>query len=221
MNPRFLITAAVKLLLDSALLVGVSQTTTMRGRAEVGYCAFEVTVKSPKGMPVAGTPVWGMRQDGTKFADTSTDEKGIARVCDAPIGVVDIQVGGRRCGAVTIRYLKPYWMITRHVAVTYENCAGEEWAVPGGCLVTVRVRNSRGAAISGVRLVETPRRPPGRAQTDTSDQFGRIFRFLEYRSVLDGVLVKEHFLPTAISEKCDPGDDIEREVVVTLRRSVQ
>src|SRR6185312_5904869 len=95
-------------------------------------------VKSPAGTPVAGIGV-ALTHDGRVYGTAITDARGIAQICDAPKGLVDIEVGGHLCGAVSVRYLKPYWMETRRVSVTYENCSGDDFFPYGGCLFTIRV----------------------------------------------------------------------------------
>lgn len=50
------------------------------------YCAFEVSVSTPKGVPVRGVLVSEFRQNGSTFMSSTTDENGVARICDAPQG---------------------------------------------------------------------------------------------------------------------------------------
>jgi hypothetical protein len=145
---------------------------------QAGYCAFEVAVSSPTGAPVAGIGVALVRRNGQTFSTVVSNERGIARVCDAPEGLVDIEVGGHVCGAVAVRYLKPYWMKTRRVSVMYKNCSGEEFVPIGGCLLTIRTLDEQGAPLSGVLFDDPDKRSKLREQTWISDQFGRIFRFI-------------------------------------------
>ncbi len=74
------------------------------------YCAFEVVVKSPTGVPVVGAGVAGLDQNGVKFGTALTDAQGVVRFCDAPSGLIEINVGGNLCGAVSVRYLSAYWL---------------------------------------------------------------------------------------------------------------
>ena len=180
------------------------------------YCAFQIYVNTPASKPSANTPVAGLDQNGAVFATAVTNAQGIARVCDAPKDLVDIQIGGSLCGAVTVRYLKPYWMKTRQVFVTYQNCAGEEWAVPGGCLVTIRVRDAKGNPLPGAFLEKAIDQPAAREQTNHSDQFGRIFRFVEYGSTLEATVVKEGYVAKALKEQCRRGEAFDRERILTL-----
>lgn len=180
------------------------------------YCAFEVVVKSSAGKAVKGVAVYELMQDGKTVGTATTDQQGVARICDAPAGLVQIQVGHNLCGEVTVRHLKPYWMQTRKVSIYYDNCSGEEWAVPGGCLLTIRIKDERGLPIAGV-LFDTPNESP-QLQTKISDEFGRIFRFIKPGGVLSAQLKKGGFLTQDIKEACQPGDRPDEERVVTLQQ---
>ena len=62
------------------------------------YCAFEIRVRKPSGTPFAKVPV-AIIYKGTQIAEARTDASGTARLCDAPLGVVDIAVGFDVCGS--------------------------------------------------------------------------------------------------------------------------
>ena len=187
----------------------------VENRAQAEYCAFEVLVKSRTGTPVANADVEEVREDGTTFASAITDNNGIARLCDAPAQLVRIQVGGNRCGAVTVGSLKRYWMRTRSIHVVYQNCAGEEWAAPGKCLLTIRVLDRNGKALEGVRL-HTKGLPPGQTGAADSDEYGRIFRSVRYGDKLTGQLEKKGYLPQDISSECRSGDAWDKELRVVM-----
>lgn len=74
--------------------------------ADQPYCAFEVKVSKPSGVPFANVPVI-MVQRNAQLAETRTNTNGEARLCDAPLSSVDIMVGFERCGAVLVREVKP------------------------------------------------------------------------------------------------------------------
>ena len=179
------------------------------------YCAFEIVVHSPDGGPVVGTEVMEFGPGGDAIASALTDQQGVARLCDARVGLVDIEVGGRRCGAVGVRYLRPWWLKTRRVSVTYRSCAGEEWAVAGGCLLTIRVKDQYNLPVVGV-LFESPNERP-RPQTRISDKFGRIFRFIEYGETTIGWLLKDGYSRQIVNQSCRSKEDTnERELTVIL-----
>jgi len=182
------------------------------------YCAFEVVVKSPSGRQVRGAPV-NAQKDGTDFAKTMTDDNGTARICDAPSGLVDIVIGGNVCGAVAVRHLRAYWMTTRQVFVTYQNCSGEEWAVPSGCRLTIRLRDGLDLSpIAGVRLVVPKGGLRGLPGSETSDRFGRIFQLVPYDKALTGTLEKRGYISASVSEPCTSGKSFVLERTIDLKR---
>lgn len=188
-------------------------------RSQGNYCAFEILVKSPSGAPIEGAGVAGLDQNGIGFGTAVTDSVGLARICDSAPGLTDIQVGGQRCGAVTVRYLRPYWMVSRKVFVTYTNCSGEDHTPPAGCLLTIRVKAGDGAPLAGVRFVASSETPAH--QTAVSDQYGRIFRFIRFGDTMAGRLVKDGYLEKELNEPCVPGKAYRLERAVELRERVR
>ncbi|MGJ5814376.1 hypothetical protein [Paludibaculum fermentans] len=191
----------------------------MKAQASDSYCAFEVVVRSPAGSLLEEQGVEGVDEDGSVFGVALTDKRGVARLCDAPARLIQIRVGGNRCSAVTVRYLKRYWLRTRQVFVTYENCAGEEWAIPFSCRLTIRVRDesASGNAVEGVHLhglnVSTAAPEP-----KESDRFGRIFQSVKFGAKSSGWLEKDGYFPLAIAEGCGPGEGVEKDVTVVMLR---
>jgi hypothetical protein len=180
------------------------------------YCAFEVVVKLPTGVPVAQVPVSGLDERGEIFGSADTDTNGVARICDSPSGLVSIRVGGSRCGAVTVNYLTAVWLRTRSVHVTYKYCGGEDHVPPSRCTLTLRVHRSDGTALTGVQLVDASSSPAKLAQKDVSDRYGRIFRTIEFGRSLTGMLVKDRFVSRAIVEQCKPGEPYRHERIIEL-----
>jgi hypothetical protein len=86
------------------------------------YCAFEVEVKSPTGLPASGVAVVGHDAAGLQFGTAITNEQGVARLCDSPRGLAEITAGGRMCGAASVKHLSTIWPHTRHVVITYQRC---------------------------------------------------------------------------------------------------
>ena len=182
------------------------------------YCAFQISVNSPAGAPVKAVGVALKKTDGKTFSTAVTDDRGTVMICDAPEGLVDVEVGGHLCGAVTVRYLKAFWMTTRRVSVTYENCAGEEWIPSGGCLLTIRTMDTDGAPLSGVHFADHDKPLALQRQTWTSDRFGRIFRFIDYGKTLNARLEKTGYISQRVTDECKPGDTPDREHVIVLKK---
>jgi hypothetical protein len=203
----------------AAIAVYALVSGLLLAQSQVSYCAFEVTVRSPEGDPVSGAPVAALAQDGKTIGLASTDKQGVARVCDAPAELTDIRVGGRLCGAVTLHYMTPYWLETRHVVVTYKNCNGEEFAPMGGCSLTIRLRDQEGHPLEGVLFDDPNERAKKRAQTRLSDWFGRIFRFTDYGDTLSGRFLKDGYVPQNFTEQCGSGDPKRAERTVVLNPS--
>jgi len=185
---------------------------------EPEYCAFQIHVRSPTGAPVKGVSVALLKRSGETFGTAVTDEGGVAKICDAPGGLVDVEVGGQLCGAIAVRHLKAFWMKTRRVFITYENCSGEEFVPMGGCLLTIRTLNESGLPIRGVLFDSPDKGPALRPQTSVSDRFGRIFRFIRYGEILTGHVEKPGYATSSVTDECKSGQAPEREQVVVLTR---
>ncbi len=191
---------------------------SMVASAQGQYCAFEVTVRLPDGRPAASVTVSGLDQPGRVFATSMTNDQGVVRICDIPTGLIDIHVGGNLAGAVSVMRLKPFWMETRKVLVTYENRPETAFFLPGGCLLTLRAHDEKGAPIAGVLLEDSNERPKLREQTRTTDSYGRMFRFIDYGEALTGELVKAGYVSKRVTHQCQRGVDAEREQIVVLQR---
>jgi hypothetical protein len=70
------------------------------------YCAYEVRVNKPSGLPFANTPV-GIVDKGTQIGTGTTDANGVARLCDAPVHKIDIAVGTVGQGLTIVRASSP------------------------------------------------------------------------------------------------------------------
>lgn len=202
-----------------ALAASMLTISPLCAQNQPAYCAFEVTVQSPTGAPVAGAEVSELQSGGRLYGSATTNERGTARICDAPQGLVDLHVGGQVCGAVTVGYLEPYWMTTRRVVITYENCQGADFVPPGGCFLTIRIRDQAGSPLQGVILNDPNERPMKREQTRVSDQFGRIFRFLDYGDDARVQLQKDGYLPQTLTSECRPGQKGVWDRTVTLEKT--
>ena len=166
------------------------------------YCAFEITVRSPDGSPVGLVPVFAA-QRGSQFARTSTDAAGIARICDVPGEQIDIEVGPpRHCGTVHVRDLIPDWLETFHVLVTYRTCGRPEFIPPTGCLITLRVKDSQSRPVLGAVLDAPSASPSVFRQTQVSDEYGRIFRYVKEGETVDARLTKEGYVPVDFTYAC-------------------
>jgi hypothetical protein len=107
-------------------------------------------------------------------------------------------------------------MKTRKVYLTYTNCSGEEFAMPGACLLTIRIRDAQGLPLAGVQFEAPNHETIPSLETQFSDDFGRIFRFLRYGQTLSGQLVKEGYAPKVLTEQCHPGESFEKELFISL-----
>jgi hypothetical protein len=181
------------------------------------YCAFEIHVRSSSGAAVSGRMVNAVDERGmTRGA--LTDAAGLAKICDTPAGLIDITVGEQRCGAVTIRHLRPNWLQPRRVVVIYDDCSGDDHVPPAGCYFTIRVRDEQDRPIGGVAFdIPAGLRQVGQ-QTSVSDQYGRVFRFVPFRADLVGRFRKPGYVLQEITDPCIPGSPSRRERVITMKR---
>jgi hypothetical protein len=181
--------------------------------AQAINCSFEIEVKTPLQVPVARAEVWLTRTDGEVYTRTQTDDRGIARLCDSPIGPVDIQVGGRLCGAVVVKYLE-YKLKTTHVRVTYERCEG--FYQPTACSVLLRAHDQQGQALKGASFA--PRDSlPGNKQA-TSDEFGRLYLTWAIGSSLTGAIVLDGYENVEIALPCKQAGELEIERSIILHK---
>jgi len=162
------------------------------------FCAFEVFVKSPSGVPVAGAYVVETEQGGALFDTQNTDEKGVARFCDAPMfGLVSFNVGGKMCGAVSVEYLDPSWFETTQVFITYERCPGVCFSLPGRCLVFAAGPRHEGRSASRSGISNGARR--GRPATPA--------RFRQLRPRLPGDPIWRHPARSSLEGRLDAATD--------------
>jgi hypothetical protein len=134
------------------------------------YCAFEVKVMKPSGAPNPNIPVL-MVQEGRQTFETKSDANGIARICDAPLGYVDIAAGLDVCGLVTVKDVTPEWLTTVRVFITFED-------IPvitsvGHKIVTFfGVYRTKAAAPSWERICKASRLLPARRPTSATTPEG-------------------------------------------------
>ena len=178
------------------------------------YCAFEVKVNRPDGNPVVGVSV-SVVYKHTKFAVAKTDGRGAVNLCDAPLLGVDFVVGEEICGSVMVRQIKPLWLETRKVYVTYVDDSCHDFVSPPDCRILLRVRDANGRPIVGARFAGKP--PPSAMDTERSDEFGRLFRHLSESGRLEGLVTRSGYLPASVSQACSPGVDRDVEVNIVLR----
>jgi hypothetical protein len=177
------------------------------------HCSFEVEVKTPLQVPVSDAEVWLLRSDGDVYMKTRTDKRGIARLCDSPIGLVDIQVGGKLCGAVIVKYLE-YKLETTHVRVTYEHCEGFYQSTT--CSILLRAHDQQGQALKGARFLARGS-PPGKQQA-TSDEFGRLYLTWMIGSSLTGAIVLDGYENSGIDLPCKVGGELGTEQSIILHK---
>jgi hypothetical protein len=201
-----------------ALIVGAAAGSAAEKEE---YCAFEVQVVSAVGLEVAGATVIGEDSAGFKFGEAVTNERGIARLCDSPRGLAEITVGGRLCGAVTVKYLNPLYPRTRHVVVTYQRCPGEDFSFLNGCSLILRVTDRSRAPMSGATLRLEAGIADDKKRALVSDQYGRIFATIKYGTRLGGLLSKAGFMPQYFDQACKPGEQALSDRTVTLEPLTQ
>ena len=158
-----------------------------------------------------------MGSPGRVFGSAVTQKQGVVQICDSPEGLIDIQVGGELCGAVFVKRLTKWWLQTRFVYVTYQNCSGEGWAVPGGCRYTIRVTDADGRPVSGVRIRHS-NSGSGLLLNRESDQYGRIFATTPFGDQLTMELERDGYERQRFIEPCTAGADAHREPRVVIRR---
>jgi hypothetical protein len=182
--------------------------------AETGaYCAFEIKVREPSGKAFPGVPV-GLVRSGTQIAQSQTDATGVARICDAPLGAVDIVVGFDICGSVLVRHVVPLWLRSRQVSVTYTRAACEFVSFPTVCHLLLRIVDDEGRPVPEAHFGS---KSDGRgSELGVSDDLGRVFVSLDAREALEGVVTKSGYGPSRVSTRCvlNDGADIEQKVVL-------
>lgn len=209
------------MLAEFVLSLMVFQASAQTGPVASGdYCAFEVLVRSSKGSPVTGVSVLLHDHGGEEFNSAVTDSAGVARICDAPPGLLSIQVGVRRCGGVTVHNLRRFWLETRKVSLTYDNCAGEEWVPVLGCQLVIRVRNQDGFPIPGAVYIGGGMSARPGSQPKAADYLGRIFLFTEFDKQPFGRIESPGYSAFGfVGNECTRSASRDEDVVVKLRRS--
>lgn len=194
------------------MLAGLYTLFSPLGVAQATYCAFEVRVSTPSGIPVPDVPVALIRERKTTFSQTKTNANGVARLCDAPLENVDIFVGFDMCNSVLVGYLMPRWPDTQHVFVTYVKTFCGFVSSNPDCQILLRIQDEAGRALAGARFDGKDSASSG---FDVSDVFGRLFRSLKTGEKLVGIVTKAGSAPARISVQCT--DDLELKVVMHKR----
>jgi hypothetical protein len=175
------------------------------------YCAFEVVVRTPSGAAAPNVPVAVIRRHETMYSEATTDSRGVARLCDAPLEMVDIAVGLDVCGLVTVQDLQPTWPESRRVYVTLVDAPCNHFTFPTTCRVLLRIQDEEGRPVPGARFVGKTSAGSGQA---VSDVLGRLYRALETGAKLKGDVSKESYEPAHISVECTS----DKEMNITLRK---
>jgi hypothetical protein len=183
-------------------------------RAADMYCAFEVTVHNPGGGPMGKVPV-GIVQRGNIVSETETNGAGVARICDSPLDPVSFFIGFGRCGQVQIEQVKPTWLETKKLFVTYAKSSCDDFAFEKRCHFLVRIKNEQGQPIAGAALRDVPERS---TEPRLSDALGRLFRTAEADQELKGTVIKDGYSPTPFSHSCNWRDGTDIETVIVLRK---
>lgn len=173
---------------------------------ESTYCAFEIRVTDPSGTALDKVPVYLVKNRDTTLASTTTDQRGVATFCDAPLGLLDIGVGFDSCGSAWVREVQAAWPETRSVFFTYTKTYCDHFAFGNHCLAVFRIRDETGHPVAGAQF------KGGGTGTVISDAFGRTFRSTQRRGKLAGTITKPGYGPASVSETCV--DDAEVPVVL-------
>jgi hypothetical protein len=186
--------------------------------AEPSYCAYRVKVSDPQGAPVArvATVMVGV---GGSVAEKLTDKNGAAEFCDAPLRPVDISVGFAGCGLVINKEVKPLWLRTRELFVTYDQRYCEEFGpFPGDCHIVFRVQDGMGRPVAGAIFEDRTPTDGKKGAVSSSDSFGRLFAAPKDGGGVAGMIVKDGYAAAAVSQSCSiRAPDADREVTVVLR----
>lgn len=185
------------------------------------WCMFEITVRSSSDERLADIPVGLYAKDGHSLAETKSDSNGVARFCDAPwSALVEVRVGPLTtpaCGAVRVGYIYPLWKRTRKVAVVYEKCHLPELYFARGCQILFRIRDSNGKPLSEATVNAIETNP---AVTGISDERGRVAIELNRGQTYFLEVQRTGFRRTTEKIYCGFGPNVEREEILTIRRSV-
>lgn len=93
----------MKLLFWFAIILhGLSAPLTGAEFQSSEYCAFEVIVKTSRGEAARYARVVLFDDTGSAFASAVVNEEGVARICDAPPGLLRLSVGGTLCGTASV-----------------------------------------------------------------------------------------------------------------------
>jgi hypothetical protein len=202
------------LVIVSALISGAGSSLL---RAAMPYCAFEIKVIRPSGL-AADKIAAGISKDGHALSESLTDSRGIARICDAPVGPVDVFAGFAPCDFVTVHSVKPFWLRTKTVTVVYDGSSCSEFSpAPTACHFLLRVRDESGRPVEGAEFRENGAFAPGVAAI--SDQFGRLFRVIDNAGILQGAVTKKGYDAAAFARQCDVmSESVDVDATVTLHR---
>ncbi len=203
-----MITSGIFVFAMTLELIGLSEA--LKGADDSPYCAFEVKVSTPSGIPVNKLPVIMVRERKETLFETTTDEKGVARICDAPLEFVGIVVGRDVCGSVQVNRLKFNWPGIQRVFITFVDNPCDHMEVRPERQVLLRVQDEKGQPLADARF-EVSSASMGGGST-LSDSLGRLFRVVKARGVIEGVVTKQGKEPAHISLKAT--DDLELKVVL-------
>lgn len=192
----------------AAITVSVRIAEAMLTTDKALYCAFEVVVRNPSGQAISGVPVALVLKHQTSVSETTTNEKGVARLCDSPLEPVDVVVGHDICGSVLVRNLESTWPRTARVFVTYVPNVCDHMAVVLQQRLLLRVLDEDGHPLSGARFDGHF----GQGTPGASDVFGRIHGVVMREDKVEGFVLKEGFQPTRVSEVCR--GDLELKIVL-------
>jgi hypothetical protein len=155
--------------------------------------------------------------NGVAVSESISDDNGIARLCDAPLGLLSISVGTNRCGSMSINFLQRPAAEPHKLKVIFNNCAGIEWSQVGLCRWLIRLNTPEGQPIVGA--VFQGKDDKQKPRSVRSDNWGRLSLVAGRGESLSGTVGKSGYLPETLSLSCSPGEPYDSDLRMTLNTS--
>jgi hypothetical protein len=156
---------------------------------------------------VTSIPVFIISQQ-RKMQAVVTDMNGTVELCDAPLEPVDLVASEGQGTGLVAQGVRPSWPRTQTIRLVYDRKLYNRDLLPTACVLLIRVRDSKGAGIDGVRLDRGVE-----ADTLVSDALGRLYLRLEIGEKVTGALSKVGYSREAVTVSCDrtsPNIELER-----------
>lgn len=168
------------------------------------FCALTLQIETPDGQPARRT--WVELRDPTGKMVLQEQVHGpVLTICDFGPGPHSLTTGGNQCHPTTISNL--YMKMGHPISLRVRQQKCEIYSSEhSGCEFLARIRDERGRAISGARLLLNGFEGPER-----SDEFGRLVIWL-VSAHNDVVADAPGYRPQSIAVQCESGDNLDREI---------